>query len=58
MTDKWTSDISHWECGVTEMWRSHTLMKILTAFSDASLDHEYGYEYLLLMSDFTKDCFY
>ena len=43
---------------MTEMWRSHTLMKILTAFSDASLDHEYGYEYLLLMSDFTKDCFY
>ena len=27
MTDKWTSDISHWQYGVTEMWRSHTLIE-------------------------------
>jgi hypothetical protein len=40
MTVKWTSDISHWQYGVTKMWRRHTLMKILTAISDASLDYE------------------
>ena len=29
-------------------------MEILTALSHASLDHEHGYEYLLIMTNFYK----